>query len=168
VSNYEGRLLGGVVGAGLGAGIGAWRAGKGQRWEGAGAGILPGYYLGAPLGGFVPHGSGAARHIPTGEAGYSTPPRNSYPPPPSWAPPVRENLSDIAPWLHDATSQAQVKAMFRQKARALHPDMGGSTAAMQRLNEEWQNVQTHPSFIRLKTAFALERLHALSCLRLNE
>jgi hypothetical protein len=149
VPNYGGAFIGGLAGMGVGAGLGAWRAGKGHRGAGAAVGALPGFYAGEMLGGLIPRSGTSA-------------------PPPPWAPPIRDDLSKAAPWLRDATSQAEAKAMFRQRARAMHPDVGGSTAAMQRLNEEWEQAQVHPSFSRLKKAYELGRAHAHSTLRLYE
>ncbi len=50
-----------------------------------------------------------------------------------------------SPWdvlgLKPGASAEEIEKAFRQKAQFAHPDAGGSTEAMQRLNEAWRKLK---------------------------
>jgi len=92
-------------------------------------------------------GAGAGR-------GYSAPP-------PRPAHPHSQPMDQHAPWMSGVTTKAEAKAKFRQQARANHPDVGGSTAKMQEINQQWETVQGHPDFQKLAFYFDAGRRAAL-------
>jgi DnaJ-domain-containing protein 1 len=47
--------------------------------------------------------------------------------------------------IQPGATQTQIKRAFRQKARELHPDNGGSEAAMKKLNAAYQKLVKKPS-----------------------
>lgn len=44
-------------------------------------------------------------------------------------------------WLKGATNKAEAKAKYRAMSRQHHPDLGGSTDKMKKINEEWDSWQ---------------------------
>lgn len=70
-------------------------------------------------------------------------------------------LHDVAPWLKDVKTKADAKSAFRAQARANHPDVGGSTANMQNINNQWEQAQAHPGFSKLGAYYDRGRAAAL-------
>lgn len=117
------HALGGALGWGAaGAGFGALTADKGHRSERA---LYGG--LGGALAGGVGYGL-IGRRIELENAGV---------------------MAAHAPWMSGVKTKADAKAVFRAQARAAHPDVGGSHAAMQDLNRQWDTVQNHPDYEKL-------------------
>lgn len=71
-------------------------------------------------------------------------------------------LSTHAPWMAGVTTKADAKAAFRAQARANHPDVGGSTAKMQEINQQWDAVQGHPDYQKLAFCYDHGRRAALA------
>jgi hypothetical protein len=54
----------------------------------------------------------------------------------------------------DVKSKADAKRIYRELAKKMHPDMGGSTAEMQGLNNMWEQARLHPDFPKTAAAIA--------------
>lgn len=173
-----GALRGAAIWGGLGAGAGALAPEEGQsRLRSA----LYGGAAGAAYGGVMGGLRGASKAQAQRSYPKEPPPRQSPPPqpPPSgqnhsgtggawdwdaWHASIPRggstNIHDVAPFLRDVSTKADAKAAFRRAARSKHPDMGGSTQAMQELNDQWEKAQAHPAYAKFAMQYVSGRLEA--------
>lgn len=171
-----GALRGAAIWGGLGAGAGALAPEEGQsRLRSALYGGAAGAAYGGVTGGL--RGVSKAQAQARQQRSYSPPPfewdyadfdgggsyskgRSTPPPRASATPRAEPAIHDVAPFLRDVSTKADAKAAFRRAAREKHPDIGGSTAAMQELNDQWEKAQAHPAYAKFAMQYVNGRLEA--------
>jgi len=52
-------------------------------------------------------------------------------------------------WVAGVKTKEEAARRFKQQARKVHPDLGGSTEAMKNLNTEWSKFRKSPDFTKL-------------------
>lgn len=170
------RMRRAIIGAGVGAGTAALAGGDEHRGRNMALGALAGGGLGYMTGprptAAAPQlpaaktplqlGPGPMSPPPPGKAGPQAGPRPAAAPPPGAqsAPPPRgagpqANVpprpaapgdSWVPSWAQDAKTKADVQRAYKTQARAVHPDLGGSTAAFQAFQAQNEAMRAHPDF----------------------
>lgn len=138
-----GGIIGGLTGAASGAVLGSKkhnidgtkRTGK-ERLVWAGLGAASFGLAGHQLGSFA----GVAKNYSNLKGGF-------IPPAPKPKMPA---------WLKGAKTRTEGHNLYRQNAKKLHPDLGGSNEAMANLSNEWKSYEPHLKKIAMLFAFADE------------